>query len=494
MSDILNKTKTGTYWSIFLKVLFETIRFGLSVVVARLLNPKDFGLFGIGYMVIFYANSMTNIGFNNALVQKKEITHYHINSVFCFDLGFSVLLTLFCFIGAKSISIFFHAPESEKVLLVLSSLFILTSFYNIPQTILRREIEFKVISIINLIEGLLNYAIAILLAILGFGVWALVYGKIGSILFATILFLIKSRWLPKIEFSFFAFKDLWSFGIWEFLRAQLNYITSYIDYFFIGKFLGVIPLGYYEKAFNISTMPLSFVAPVNTILFSSVSRLQKDIKTVKMLFKKAIITLSVFVFPIYCGLSFISPYFVKVFLGDKWMPMTLSLQILFFAGIFKTLNYIVAGFNVGLGMNKKHTLRRVVSSILLIIFCFIGVFLGIEGVAVAILLDVFITFLLIFDVLKKIVEISFKELIKNLYPAIILSTLMLLCLNVLSNYFPKYTFLNMIILIISGIIVYISLFLILNFRVTSEFKKQIYTSFKTFINISKNYIFHPNHK
>ena len=185
--DISSKTKSSLYWNVALKIIYEVFRFATAIIVARILDPKDFGIVSIATMVIYYANSFTNFGFNQALVQRKDITEKHINSVFTFDLVISLAMGLLALLSSDAISRFFNSPESADVIRILSLVFILTTLHDLPYILLRREIEFKTISIVDMFREIGMSLLTLVLAYYGFSDWSIVWGHLVPLFLAAIL-------------------------------------------------------------------------------------------------------------------------------------------------------------------------------------------------------------------------------------------------------------------------------------------------------------------
>ena len=141
-TDIGSKTRSSLIWNTSLKIIYEVFRFSISIIIARILDPKDFGIMGMASMIVFYANSMTNFGFNLALIQRKEINKDHVNSVFTIDIAISFIFTVVVVLLSTPIASFFRTPELTNVLLVLSLVFILTSLYKMPQTLMKKNVKY----------------------------------------------------------------------------------------------------------------------------------------------------------------------------------------------------------------------------------------------------------------------------------------------------------------------------------------------------------------
>jgi len=475
-SHISSKTKSGLYWNVALKIAYEIFRFATSIVIARILDPKDFGIVSIATMVIYYSNSFTNFGFNQALVQRKDITQKHVDAVFTFDLTVSVIMATSIFLSAGAISVFFNSPESKDVIRVLSVVFILTTLHDLPYVLLRRDIEFKVISVIDMIREVSMSLITLMLAYLGFSYWSIVWGHIIPLFFAAIYLLYKVRSPLKITVDYSSIRELFHFSMWSFIQMQIYFLSSRIDRIIIGKFLDMNMLGLYEKSKSLSQMPSESLGDkINAVLFSSFSRAQDDKKEIARLFNKSLILVSVINFPIYFGLFSISEHFVLVLLGEKWSAMIPVFQIMAVAGLFASINGLASALAVGAGHYRNYTIRFGFSTVIFIILAFIAVDRGIEYVAVTFVAYSVVLFQQSFVLLRKEFNFRWSDLFICLSPAFICGGLMLAVLEMLKYYyFYKINASNMIALICVGMAVFSLLILIYPSRLLSEVRRSIF--------------------
>lgn len=208
MQEIGSKTKSSLIWNTSLKIIYQVFRFGISIIIARMLDPKDFGIMGIATMIVFYANSITNFGFNRALIHKEKINESHINTIFTIDIAISLFLTLATVLFSSRIADFFKTPELTHVILSLSCVFLLTSFYYIPVTILKRRLDFKKVAIIELYRGVVQSCLTLILALLGLKYWALVIGLLASQISGLFYVFSKVEWRPRIRYDHGALKEI----------------------------------------------------------------------------------------------------------------------------------------------------------------------------------------------------------------------------------------------------------------------------------------------
>jgi len=429
------------------------------------LDPVDFGIVAVGTIVIYYANSFTNFGFNNALVQRESINERQIDSVFTIDILISIVLTLITLIFAADIAAFFGIPESESVIKVLSSFFILTTFYQMPDTLLRKTIQFKQLSLIKIIQTLAGSILTLVMAIIGFKYWSLVLGNLLAYSLATGMLLYIVDWKPRINYSHSQMKDIYNFSFWNLFRGQVFYINKYLPQFFIGKYQGADPLGNFEKAYSISTMPQEGIgAAINSVMFSSFSRIQKDKSMLQSTFSRILTIEAVILFPLLLGLYAISPYFIIVVLGEKWHGAILPLQIFCLSGIFSGLDGVSASLNVAVGDYKGHTMRRAYSVLLLIILCTMFIRWGVLGICLAYLLSSIVRLIISMQLSFQHTGIVLKNTFFETSPYILANLIMLfVVMSAGKNIFPAFNIQNMMALIFIGAAVYCCCIFALNF-------------------------------
>ena len=483
--DLGQKTKESLIWNISLSGVFQIVRFAISIVIARILDPKDFGIMGISSILIFYANSLSTFGFITALVQKKEISLKHINSLFTIDLGVSVFLTLSTCILAVPVAHFFNTPELRNVFWVLSSVFMITAFYDTPAALLRRDLSFKLHAKIDLVRGIVQSLSTLLLAYLGFAYWSLVIGLVLANLSGSIIINYRSAWIPKIQYDSKAVKEMFNFASWNFVAAQVRLLNDYIDKFIIGKFLGPITLGFYEKSFGVAFMPVENVAyKIGGVMFSTFSRSQTDKKQLENYLGKSIITISVCCFPIFIGLVSVAPYFVVPLFGEKWAPMLPSFKILLIAFLVSSLSYIINTFNIATGRHREQIIRRACCLIFLVVPCLLVVKLGIEMVAIVVLGYQILFLFVSFQLTREKISVTWSRFLYWLSPAFSGSIIMFFAVTFSANsFFSKVNLTNLILLVTLGGLIYTAWLLLINFPQSKFLKDEVLARIKKIIPI-----------
>ena len=423
--DVINKTNASVLFRLVFKGGQQLVALGLAILLARILSPSEFGVIAVANMIIHYANNFTNFGLNNALVQKDDVEKIHINTVFTLDITISFLLVFITVLSAERISTFFHTPDVCPVLKWMSLYYVITTFYHIPVVILRRDIDFRFLTVVEFIEGLLISLSAIALALAGYSYWSIVIASLTIPAVSAIILMLKTRWLPKLIIGR-NMGELYSFGFWNFVRAQVQLMVSKIDYFVIGRYLDVHTLGLYEKSFELTERAMSgLTMPVNAIFFSTFSRLKKDIKQVKQVFLEASALLALVSYPVLFGLIGVAPHFVISCLGRQWEYAVIPLQILSTACLFRVLLGITASVNVAIGKYKAHTLLNIISAGIFVFLCLVLVQYGIIAISIAFLIYCTISFIVSFGIIYANVQVHPLELLKAIWCPLAGSILML---------------------------------------------------------------------
>ena len=220
MDNIVSKIYESLSFSFTFKLLQQFFAFVFSILLARLLTPDEFGIVAIATVIIQYANNFTNWGFTNALVQVKRISEKLISSVFTLNFIISFLLLLILFSFSQPLANYFNNSALSKVFKFLSFYFIITAFYDIPKALLRRNINFRLISILEFLQAIFSYSLAVTLAYLGHSYWAIVYSNLITMAFFSLILIITARWKPCLYYSHRAMKEVYSFGFLDFLWSS----------------------------------------------------------------------------------------------------------------------------------------------------------------------------------------------------------------------------------------------------------------------------------
>jgi len=427
ISSLTNKTTRAIFWSFTELMANYGVQFIIQIVLARLLVPEHFGLFGMILVFIAISNSIVDSGFTQALIRDQHTTQEDYSTVFFFNLGVSFVLYGILFITSKGISAFFEEPQLIEIIRVVSLVIIINAFAIIQRVMLMKKIDFRTITKISVISSAISGTITITVAVLGFGVWSLIVNMISLQLIQTLLLIIYNRWLPSFIFNYQSFKRFFSFGSKLLLSGLIDTFYNNLYFLIIGKSFPITQLGYYTNAVKVRDLASqSLASTVQRVTYPVLSSIQQDEKRLEYGFKK-IIKLSAFInFPLLIGLAAIgNPLFLTLF-GEKWIPSVIYFQLLCLAGMLYPLHAINLNILQVKGRSDLFLRLEIIKKSLLTILIVLSfVFkLGIIGLICAAVINSYLSLLVNMHYSAREISYSTKEQVKDLFPIFSVSILM----------------------------------------------------------------------
>lgn len=332
MSESLrHKTVKGVSWSFVDSVSSQGITFLVGLVLARLLTPDDYSLIGIIIIFISVFNTIVDSGFSNALIRKADATDVDYNTVFVCNLCLSVVLCAALYLLAPAIADFFERPQLVNLLKVMSVIIVINAFAIIQRTILMKKIDFKTQTKISVISSLASGIVGIVMAVAGYGVWALVGQQLSRQGLNTVFLWIYAKWYPKLQFSIRSFKELFGFG-WKLLAsAMIDTVWREIYQVVIGKCYAPATLGQYTRALQFaSVFSSNLIAVVQRVSYPVLSSIQNDKARLKAAYKRIIKVTMLPTFVLMLGMAGCAKSMIQVLVGDQWLPAVPFLQIICF--------------------------------------------------------------------------------------------------------------------------------------------------------------------
>lgn len=431
--SLTNKTIHGVAWNSLDRIANYGISFLVSIVLARLLSPEDYGLIGLINIFIVIFNTILDGGLSTALIRKDKVNDADFNTVFYSNLFVSIVLTFSLILCAPWISTFFQRPELVPLLKVMSFILVINAFAIIQQTSLTRNINFKDQTKVSVIAHIGSGIVGILLAFLGYGVWALVAQQLSSRIFATILFWFYARWIPKFIFSWNSFKDLFGFS-WKLLLSRLvNSLWGQLYQGVIGKFYSPYSLGLYTRAVQYSQMFSSGVSDVVLkVSLPVMSSIQHEDERLVAATRKIIKTTMFVTFVVMMGMAASAKNLVFVLIGDKWMDCVPMLQIVCFNVVLNPLCYINENLLTVKGRSDKILILHIIKVFITIIPLLLGIYVGIYWMLIGSAIISWLSIFLYTHYTNKYYGYSSSQQLKDILPSIITSLLMAIPVFLLS--------------------------------------------------------------
>lgn len=306
----------------------QVVQFVVSIILARLLSPEDFGVIALVLIFIQLANVFIQSGFNSALIQKKDADNLDFSSVFWGSLIVTIFLYILLFISSPFIANYYERPILEPVLRVLGLTLFLGVFNSIQEAFIARNMLFKKLFYRSLGAIIPSGILGITLAYLGFAVWALVAQQLSNAFFICAIMWFTVKWRPEFLFSFNRLKSLFSYG-WKLLVSALmdvgyNNLRSLV----IGKMFTPATLGFYTRGNQFPNLIISNInSSIQSVMLPALSKEQDDLIKVKKMTRRAIVTSSFIILPLMAWLAAIAEPLVLIVLGKKWLPCVPFLQI-----------------------------------------------------------------------------------------------------------------------------------------------------------------------
>ena len=350
------KTVSGMIWSALQRFGTMGISFVSNIVLARLLTPDDYGCIGMLAIFITISNTFVDGGFGSALIQKKEPTQVDYSTIFWWNLFLSIILYGVLLISAPAVSRFYNIPLLESVLQVQGVVLIINALNIVQTNQLRKSINFKRLATIHIVSHIIAATLAIVLAYMGWGVWALVAQQIVASSITSVMLWVINRWMPSLCFSVESFKQLFSFGGFILASNLINTFCNNVQGLLIGKFFSPAMLGYYTQAYkleNIASHSISGV--VDQVSYPVLSKVQSDKIAMKNAIYRLISSIAYITFPLMLILIIVAKPLITLLYGIQWLPSIPYFQIICIGGIAVCLQGVTYQAIASIGKsNEEH--------------------------------------------------------------------------------------------------------------------------------------------
>jgi len=409
---LTRRTAKGIAWTAIAQAVRLGLTFLIVAVLARLLNPKDFGLIA---MVAVFTNLfllLNDLGLSAALVQKSEVEEQQLSSAFWINLIEGVAVTGLFVAAAPLVASFYSKPVLLPIMIVLSVNFTLSSFGIIQFALFSREMDFKTLSIIEMIAAAAAGIIAIIFAVLGFGVWSLVAQSLISTGLTAFLLFFRCEWKPRRFMRWKPVRELLRFGLPLMGFNLINYFSRNTDNLLIGKFLGSTPLGYYDLAYRLLLFPLGNVSMIfGRVMFPALSRIKHDKARVRSAYIRATRLIAVVVFPVMAGAVVLAQPFVRVVFGTKWGPSAFLIEVLSLVAIIQSVGSTVGWIYQSQGRTGVLFKWGIFATAICITGIGVGLIWGVDGVAVGYAIAVILLLYPLFAIPFRFIDMNFLHFV-----------------------------------------------------------------------------------
>lgn len=422
MSNFKKEFLSGVLYTSVSKYIGIVISLLITAVLARLLEPTDFGLIAVASIMINFVNLLTDFGLGPAIIQKDDLEKKDLQSLFSFTIFAGIIAALAVFCLCHPIALYYENEKLVNVFRMLSLNIILVTINIVPNALLLRTKQFKLIAIRTLLMQVVSGVVGVVMAFIGYGIYALIVQALLSSLGIFVFNYVQNPLRLTIHIQKSSLKKVLNFSAFQFLAQIFNYFTKDIDKLLIGKYTNLSQLGYYQKSYQLMQLPVGNLSYVFTPVMQPVFReYQHDLKTMFTKYGAILNCLSLIAFPLSAYLYFESYDLISIVYGSRWEPAVVAFRWL----------ALGIGFNVLLSSSgpmflvsnnvRMSFVNCIVEFIISTSCILVGLFIGnINSVAIMVSIGVFFRFLYIFTVLTKIAfRLSMALFISYIYRGVL---------------------------------------------------------------------------
>jgi teichuronic acid exporter len=328
VKKIKSKAITASMWAVISKFSLLFTQFIIGIILARLLKPSDFGLIALTTVFITISGAVTDGGFETALIQKKELSSIQINTAFYLNIILGCIMTLLIFVLSPYIATFFNEPQLKNILRVLSISLPLEALGQTQRTLLMRELDFKKISVSQILSSIVSGLAGILLAYYGYGVWALVYSTILALIIRVTWLWIYSSWYPQIMFSYSSLSNIVPFGLNVLTTSILFFFVQQFNSLVVGKFYNERDLGLYSRGMKFPEIIISIIQSVILkMALPLFSKFQDEREKLDILLNKTNVLVAFITFPLLSFVFLNAKEIVILLLTPKWIESVIYVKL-----------------------------------------------------------------------------------------------------------------------------------------------------------------------
>lgn len=384
--NIRGKVMSALRWSAAARLLGQAFSWGVTITVIRLLAPHDYGLMAMAMVIVSGLILLNTFGLDAVLVQQKDLSLQARRQMFGIIIIVNLLCFLLCLWGAGIVASFYDEPLLKPMMQLLSLQFLVLIFETLPQSELEQRLEFAQRSIVDFVTLILGSLTTLVLALLGYGVWALVWGALVSNASRVLGLNLIMRNMVWPKFSLAGMRSHLAFGGFVSTDRGLWFVFSESDKFIGGKILGTQLLGYYAVASQLASLPIHKITGLlNSVAFPAFSHAHSHTSRtqVRDYLQTATRILAIAAFPVFFGMSCTAEPIIVSLLGEKWIPAAPILQLLGLVMPFRLLSNVFPPLLWGIGQPRTSATNFLIASIFMPLAFYFGTRWGVIGLAYA---------------------------------------------------------------------------------------------------------------
>lgn len=371
------KTARGMTWSFIDNLFSSGITFLVNLVLANLLLPSEFGIIGLTMVFVTISNTIVDGGFSNALIRKLHVDEMDCQTAFVINIGVSLFLYALLFVSSPFIAEFFDEPQLSLIIKVVALVVVFNGVSLVHRTLLVRDVDFKTQAKVSVVSSVASAVVGIGMALLGYGVWSLVWQLMVRYLLNAVLLWTVRKWRPRWMFSGKSFRELFGYGSKILASALIDTLYNNVYYVVIGKIYTSHTLGLYTRAEQFtSVFAINFATVLQRVSLPVLSQFQNDRERLRngyrRIMKNAMLITSFALF-VFCGMA---TGIVEVLIGSKWLPCVPYLQVLCLAALFQPMNMINQNVLQVMGLSRLflylEIIKKLMAVAIIAVCCILG--------------------------------------------------------------------------------------------------------------------------
>jgi O-antigen/teichoic acid export membrane protein len=455
MNRLRNRAFGAVVWSALDRLSGQLVRFGIGIVLARLLFPSEFGLIGMITVFMGISQVFVNCGFGEALIQKQNASRQDESSVFYLNIILGLIAASALFGAAPWIARFYSQPSLLRLARFMALDIVISSFGVVQTMRLTKKLDFKTQIKISVTSTVLSGSVAIVMALQGFGVMSLVAQILVGDFLSTLMLWIFEDWRPLLSFKLFALKEMFPYGSRLFASGLLNSIFGEIYSVVIGRLYEPSTLGFYTRARQIQSLPLDNLGGiVGRVSFPVFASIQHDKEALKRGVRKACRGLVWLNFPLMVGLAMTADPLVNLLLTEKWAACVPFVRLLCASGALYPLSLIHVNVLSAQGRSDLFLKLEIIKKILIVGVVGLTFKYGVTGLLVGNIAVAYLSYYLNSQYSTRLIAYSRKEQLADLLPYFGLAVLMGSCVWLVSRLPLSGNVVPLMVQVVTGIVVY----------------------------------------
>lgn len=370
----------GVFWTFMQQFGSQLINFGVSLVLARLLMPEEFGLIGMIAVFMAIGQTLMDSGLTQSIIRSEDPDQEDYSTVFFFNLAGSIIVYFLIYFTAPLIASFYRQPALVDILRVYCLSFIIMAFSAVQFARLTKLMDFKTQMLVTIPSLVASGILGIYLAYQGFGVWSLVWRHLFQSFLQTVQLWIRSKWQPSFTFSVSKFKEHFNFGYKLTLSGLLDTIFSNIYQIIIGRYFIASQVGYYTRAQTLRQLPVSNISgALNKVTYPLFASIQNDDVRLKRVYKEIMLMVLFIIAPTLIIMGVLAEPLFRFLFTEKWLPAVPYFQVMCLGGIL----YPIHSYNLNIlkvkGRSDLFLKLEIIKKILIVVVIAISIRYGIMG-------------------------------------------------------------------------------------------------------------------